>query len=157
MKMKKHKDMSREACLKRAEHRLLFLLEKRDYTYKQLQDKLRRGGYTEDVISEALEYVNRLGFINDRAYAARYIEAKKSRKSLRCIESELYNRGIDRETVKSCLEEAGEIDETEGIRRLLEKRHYDAETAGYEERQKQFAYLSQKGYRPADIRLCLES
>ena len=76
---------------------------------------------------------------------------------MRRIEQDLAHKGVNRELVKECLEEAGEIDERPGIMRLLEKRRYDPESADPAEKRKQFTYLMGKGYKPADIRFCLES
>lgn len=152
----KHDGMSREALLRRAKQRLLFLLDKRDYTAYQLRLKLKRGGYPEAIIAEAVAYVVGLGFVNDRSYAQRYIEYRKNAKSLRRIEQDLAQKGVNRELVKECIEEAGEIDERPGIMRLLEKRRYDAQSADAAEKRKQFAYLMGKGYKPADIKVCLD-
>ena len=152
----KHDGMSREALLKRAKQRLLFLLDKRDYTVYQLKMKLKRGGYPADIICEAAAYVTDLGIVNDRHYAQRYIECRKQKISVRKIEQDLAQKGVEKDTVRECLEEAGEIDEKPGIMRLLEKRRYDAASADIAEKRKQFAYLCGKGYRPADIKPCLE-
>ncbi len=153
----KREDLSPEALLKRAKQRLLFLLDKRDYTAYQLKEKLKKGGYPEEVINSAVAYVVNMGFVNDKSYAKRYIESRKQSRSLRRIEQDLYLKGIGRELVKECLEEAGEVDERPGIMRMLEKRRYDPESADPAEKRKQFSYLLGKGYKPADIRICLES
>ena len=153
----KREDLSHEALLKRAKQRLLFLLDKRDYTAYQLKEKLKKGGYPEEVITAAVAYVVDLGFVNDKSYAKRYIESRKQSRSLKRIEQDLYLKGVGRELIKECLEEAGEVDERPGIMKLLKKRHYSAGTADMAEKKKQFAYLMGKGYKPADIKICMES
>lgn len=42
---------------RRAKQRAMHLLKNRDYTVKQLRDKLKEGGYPDRVIQEALDYV----------------------------------------------------------------------------------------------------
>ena len=91
----KHDGMSREALLKRAKQRLLFLLDKRDYTAHQLAMKLKRGGYPEDIICEAVSYVIDLGIVNDRNYAQRYIECRKQTISVRKIRQDLAFKGVN--------------------------------------------------------------
>ncbi|MCR4585995.1 MAG: recombination regulator RecX [Lachnospiraceae bacterium] len=152
----KREDLSPEALVRRARQRLLFLLDKRDYTAWQLKMKLKRGGYPEEVIEDAVRYVIDLGIVNDRNYARRYIECRKQSVSLRKIEQDLALKGVNRELLKECIEEAGDTDERPGIMKLLKKRRYDAECADAAEKRKQFSYLLGKGYKPGDISYCLE-
>ena len=44
--------------------------------------------------------------------------------------------------------------EDEAIERLIVKRHYDRQTADYEQKQKMRAYLFSKGFRMDDIYRC---
>ena len=57
---------------------------------------------------------NRKGFcyINDEAYAKRYVEYKGRTKSRRQIEAELYKRGVDREIIEQVIggKEGGETE-----------------------------------------------
>ena len=54
---------------KRAKLRCMNLLQKREYTEKQLRDKLAQGGYSEDIAEEALDYVKSFHYIDDTRYA----------------------------------------------------------------------------------------
>jgi regulatory protein len=47
--------------------------------------------------------------------------------------------------------EAEENIEQMQIRRLLEKRHFDAETADRKEKERQYAFLIRRGYSASDI------
>ncbi len=147
-----------ETLYKRAVNRVLFLLQSKDYTYHELEDKLRQGRYPSSVVDGALEEVQSYGYINDANYAQRYVECYLERKSLGKIKQELIRRGIDRDTVDAAIEEGrraqGEAEENieqMQIRRLLEKRHFDAETADRKEKDRQYAFLMRRGYSSSDI------
>ena len=147
-----------ETLYQRAVNRVLFLLQSKDYTYHELEDKLRQGRYPSSVVDGALEEVQSYGYINDAGYAQRYVECYLERKSLGKIKQELIRRGIDRDTVDAAIEEGrraqGEAEENieqMQIRRLLEKRHFDAETADRKEKERQYAFLMRRGYSASDI------
>ena len=86
---------------KRAKLRCMHLLEKRDYTEKELRQKLMTGKteYTEEQIDAAIAYVKSFHYVDDGRYACKYIEAMQSRKSRKQIEQELYQKGVAKELV----------------------------------------------------------
>ena len=69
-----YSEIMEEILPKRAKLRAMNLLKARAYTVKQLTDKLREGGYPESIIEDAISYVISYGYLNDRFYAADYIE-----------------------------------------------------------------------------------
>ena len=75
---------------KRAKLRCMHLLERRDYTEKQLRDKLRLGKtqYPPEIIDEAIAYVKAYHYVDDARYARQYVECMKVKKSRRQIEQE---------------------------------------------------------------------
>lgn len=143
-------DIMEEILPKRARLRSMNLLKTRDYTKKQLTDKLCQGGYPEEVIMQALSYVESYGYINDERYASSYIEYHMQDRSRIRIEQDLYRKGIDKALISRCfdkLQEKGQsIDESALIRKLLQKKNYQPEEASYEERQKMYAFLYRKGF-----------
>lgn len=148
----------REVLLfKRAQNRLLFLLQRKDYTRAELMRKLREGAYPEDAAERALAVMEEYGYVDDTSYAMRYAECYRERKSSTTIRNELLRKGIAKELADAALEEFAPDEETERaqIRSLLEKRHYDPEAADINGRRKQYAYLMGKGYRSSDILACL--
>lgn len=145
--------------LKRAKLRCMHLLEKRDYTEKQLRDKLRMGktAYTEEQIDGAIEYVKSFHYVDDARYARQYIEAMSTRKSKRQIAQELYQRGVDRELVEMAFEDAGEISEEEQIQAWLVKKQFDPEQADLKETQRMYAFLMRKGFQSSEISRALKT
>ena len=144
---------------KRAKLRCMHLLEKRDYTEKELRQKLTAGKteYTQEEMDIAIDYVKSFRYVYDGKYACKYIEAMRSRKSRRQIEQELYQKGVDKELIQEAFEVAGEVPEEEQIARWMEKRHYNPESADLKEKQKMYAVLARKGFCPENIQRALKA
>lgn len=144
---------------KRAKLRCMHLLEKRDYTEKELRQKLTAGKteYTQEEMDIAIDYVKSFRYVDDGKYACKYIEAMRSRKSRRQIEQELYQKGVDKELIQEAFKVTGEVPEEEQIARWMEKRHYNPESADLKEKQKMYAFLARKGFCPENIQRALKA
>lgn len=138
---------------KRARLRCMHLLERRDYTEKQLRDKLRLGktDYPQEIIDDALAYVKSYRYVDDARYARQYVESVKERKSRRQITQELYRKGVARDLVEAAFEETEQIPEEELIRFWMEKRRYCPETADLKEKRRMYAFLMRKGFSTAHV------
>lgn len=139
-----------EILPRRAKLRAMNLLKNREYTVKQLHDKLKDGGYPEKIVEEALAYVERFHYTDDLRYALNFISQHEDSRSRRRIEQDLTSRGIDRVTMemawKEWEEQGGSQNESRMIRELLEKKHFDPEKAQQKERQKMYGFLIRKGF-----------
>lgn len=146
---------------KRAKMRAMNLLKSREYTEKQLHDKLRDGGYPESVISQALEYVASYHYTDDLRYAVTYITDHESSRSRRRIEQDLLGKGIAKHTLSEAWlkweEQGGFQNESVMIAELLKKRGFDADRADRKEVMKTYAFLMRKGFSPDAIRKALFS
>lgn len=138
---------------KRAKLRCMHLLEKRDYTEKELRDKLKNGStaYSEEEIDGAIEYVKSFRYVDDERYAEKYIACMSERKSRKQIEMELYRKGVDRELVQIAFEESDEVSEEEQIAKWMRKKNFDPEAADPKDKQKMYAFLMRKGFRSDHI------
>lgn len=146
---------------KRAKLRAMNLLKAREYTTKQLHDKLKDGGYPERIIAEALAYVESFHYTDDLRYAVAYITGHEGTRSRRRIEQDLLGRGIDQDTLEKAWQEwaaqGGTQDELGMIWELLKKRGYDPETADRKEIQRQGAFLMRRGFSGENVRKALFS
>ncbi len=135
-----------ELLPKRAKLRTMNLLKSREYTVKQLHDKLREGGYPEKVIEEALAYVAGFHYTDDLRYALNFIRRHEGSRSRRRIEQDLLGKGIDRLTLEKAWtewgEQGGSQNESRMVGELLAKKGFDQET----ERQKMYGFLMRKGF-----------
>lgn len=139
--------------LKRAKQRALHLLNAMDRTQEQLRNKLKEGGYPEDVIDQAVAYVMSFGYINDTDYARRFIESRKQKKSRKELYSLLCQKGLGRELVEETLEECYKQEDHEAaIQAIIRKKRYQTETFSETEKKKLCGYLMRKGFAYEDIR-----
>lgn len=135
---------------KRAKLRSMNLLQSRDYTRRQLEDKLRQGEYPQPCIDEAVAYVESYGYIDDGRYARDFIEYHLQSKSRMRIETDLLRKGIDKEVIRQSFDELSGLgvrqDELAMIYDLLRKKKYCADTATRQEQQKMYGFLYRKGF-----------
>lgn len=81
----------RQAC-----RRATFLLDRRDYSSKELTDKLRADGYWSDVTTACLVRLRDLGLVNDARYADVFVRSKLyAGWGITKIERALTQRGVD--------------------------------------------------------------
>ncbi len=135
---------------KRAKMRSMKLLENKDYTEKQLRDKLKQGEYPKEAIEEAVSYVKSYHYIDDDRYAAAYIEYHMENKSRQRIFQDLLKKGIDKARIEKQWEKLELMglqgNEEEMIRALLEKKHYFEKPADIKEQRRVYAFLMRRGF-----------
>ncbi len=156
-----YEEILRKVLPKRAKLRAMNLLQKREYTEMQLRRKLMEGFYPEESIEEALAYVASYHYTDDLRYAVSYIEDHETSKSRLRMEQDLMAKGISKAVLERAWleweEKGGSQNEEEMIRALLQKRHFDPETADFGEIQKQYAFLMRKGFSGDAVRRVLHS
>lgn len=92
----------------------LRLLDRRDYTKKQLEDKLNSRGVAERDIIEVINYLKEKGYVDDERYARNYVYFRLKRGyGKKRIRFELLNKGIDEAIIDKALglqdEQADEV------------------------------------------------
>ena len=145
---------------KRCKLRAMNLLQKKDYTEKQLRDKLSEGLYPREIIDDAIHYVKAYHYLDDERYARDYITYHMSIRSKNRIIQDLSGKGISKDIFMPIVEELYvEEDsdvELDQIKKLLLKKHYDPELTEYKEKQKIMAFLMRKGFQMSDIRRAMD-
>lgn len=158
---KDYDEIIKEVLPKRAKLRTMNLLTKREYTERQLRDKLRAGYYPQEVIEEALAYVAGFHYTDDLRYACDYIAGHEDTRSRRRIEQDLLGKGIDRATLEQAWarweEQGGRQDEAAMIQILLRKRGFDVGKAERKERQRTYSFLVRKGFSGDAVRKALKT
>ena len=146
-----------EVLFKRAKLRALHLLNAMDRTEEQLRTKLKQNMYPEDVIEKAIQYVKAFGYVEDQGYAQRFIRNRQGAKSKKELYMALMQKGVAREEIEAAMEACyEEVDETEAIRRILEKKRFSPDESSDVEKKKIFDYLLRKGFRSDDIRQVIQ-
>lgn len=145
---------------KRAKLRCMNLLKQRDYTESELSRKLENGGYPDEIIKIALDYVKSYGYVNDESYVRRYIETYRDRKSILRMETDLLGKGISRNAFRDVYEKMDFSDEEDAelsqIQALLVKKGYREEDCTQEQRRKLYAFLMRRGYPASKIARCMK-
>ena len=138
------------------------LLQKKDYTEKQLRDKLQEGLYSQELIDEAINYVKSYRYLDDERFARDYITYHMEMRSRNRILQDLTGKGISKDVTISIMDElyseseeiSGDI-ETEQINKLLIKKHFDKDM-DYKDKQKIMGFLVRRGYTMDSIRRAME-
>ena len=142
----------REVIGRRAKKRAMHLLEQMNRTELELRRKLADGEYPEDLIDEALAYVKSYHYVDDERYADCYVRLRGTAKSTGKLRMELQQKGVERDVAERVLASyEEERDECAMIRDLLQKRHYDPQTADQKEQRRMYGYLQRRGFRSSDI------
>lgn len=141
----------------RAKEKALFLLSRRDYSKKELTDRLsrekgRRCPERDEAALETAERMAELGLVNDQAYAKRLAREYQLRRLYprRRAVQELCARGIDRETAEQAVEETGAADADLALA-LLRKKYYN-KLHDADDRRRTAAALARQGFSYEDIR-----
>lgn len=130
------------------------MLDRRDYSRKELTDKLIEKGVNEAEAEEAVERLAELGFVDDARYApiiVRHYAAKGY--GPQRVRQELQRRGIPRELWDGAMGEMPVQDDT--VDRLLRSR-LKGENPDRNTLKKASDYLLRKGYSWDDIHSAVE-
>lgn len=149
-----------EVLKKRALNRSLGIISSRDMTESMIRNKLLEDGYPECVIDCVIERLKSERLINDERFIRGFIECKSEKKSKNDIFRDLSSKGVDMDLVEQIYIELKEQealkDESELIKSILEKKHFDSENASFEDCQKMIQYLLRKGFSFDSIRSAIK-
>ena len=158
------KELDEKELLLKGKKRALRLLERKDYSRKELWNRLLKDGYEECLIEQIISYVDSYHYLDDTRVAGNYIRGKKGYKSKRELEFLLKQKGISEDDILIAMEEnykneEGISQEEVAIERFLQKNHAskdELEEMPYEEKQKVAAKLYRKGFDSEKIRKMLQ-
>lgn len=157
---KDYEELTQVVLPRRAKLRAMNLLQKRAYTEKQLRDKLTEGGYPEEILEGAIEYVKSFRYVDDVQYAVDYLSCYEASKSVKMMELQLLSKGISKEDIREAFSrwrEQGGIQDEEGmIQKLLEKKNY-REDCSIKEKNRIYAFLLRKGFSPDKIQEAMKA
>ncbi len=129
----------------------LALLGRRDYTTRELTDKLTSRAYPAAEVEAAIRSLSADGLLDDRRVAAAYVRTAtqvKGRGRMR-IEHELRARGIGQALIDEVLGRLSPEDESAAIQRVLARRHFPARPT-LADRRRLFQHLLRRGFA-ADV------
>lgn len=90
-KIIKPKPQNFERCL----NYVLFLLNRREYSLKEIKNKLNEYAYHPEDIEKILKYIVEKNYQSDERFAFNYVRNKKTKYGKIKLKQELLNKGID--------------------------------------------------------------
>jgi len=128
------------------------LLSRKILTEKQLTDRLKLKGFSEEAIDKALLKAKEYDYINDKSYAKLFVEEKiRSQYSRKRVYYELIKRGVKKDIAEEVLEALYPFEkEIEVIKQIIEKKR-----KSYDEVQKLKRYLYTNGFEIENIEKAL--
>lgn len=145
------KRLYREFFQPKCQMKALNLLAARDYSEKELVQKLKNSGYPKSVIETTLEYVKSHHYVDDYRYTRNYITYKGGRKSRRELSYNLSMKGIDLNEVLEAEDMLELPDDRMTIRTLLIKRWGEHPSPDIKEKDRMTRYLARHGFTAGDV------
>ena len=141
-----------EVLTKSAKLRAMHLLQKMDRTRWELERKLQESGYPQIVVQRALSYVESFHYIDDKRYAAMYIQSQKTKKGKARIKMELMRKGVPAEFITEVFAETEDEENTKDtIRSLIKKKCSHPDEMDEKEKRKLYGFLLRRGFSSSDI------
>lgn len=122
----KREEQARDLCLR--------LLTVRARTRAELQERLTKRGYPEDVSVSVLDRLTEVGLVDDAAFAEQWVRERRvnAGKGKRALAAELRTKGVDNELIAETLDsvDAGEwrVRAEELVANKLRRENLDDET-----------------------------
>lgn len=147
------KELQAAARADKAFGKLMDLISRRPRSVWEAQDYLRRKEYDEGLIERVIARVTQLGYLDDVAFAQRWVENRRLLKpiSRQKLLYELRQKRVSDEAIELALaEDAKENDERATLRTLVERKRRQ-----YPDSQRLMQYLARQGYKYDDIKAVL--
>ena len=150
---KKFKYIYDEAIMTKAKNRAAKFLGASKKPEKAVRDKLTESGFDEDVCEKVIDELKKYGYVDDYDYALSYINdrVRLNPRSAYAIRMELRQKGVKDSVITEALEEA-DIDETGGIKRLIEKKTGGDLDLDEKEKKRLIDFLLRRGYSYGKIK-----
>lgn len=115
---------------------------------KEVRDRLKRRGFADEAIEEAIERVTYWGYLDDRKFAEQWVEnrVRHRPRGSRLLRQELIQHGVDRDIADQVVEET-EMDEYQGALELARKRIRQLDNLDASTRHRRLSdYLARRGF-----------
>jgi len=143
--------MREDPQFEKARQKAFRLLARRAQSKKELRQKLSDRGFEKPAVDGVIKMFTEQGYLNDETFArdwARHL-ARNRHYGNRRIEMSLAGKGIPKDLIAKAITEArGEIEEREGIRKVLQKKLKGRKPGGLDraEKRRLAQSLALRGY-----------
>ncbi len=134
-----------------AREKAMNLLLYKPRSEKELRDRLADAGYLPEETEDAISYVKKFGYVNDRRFAENYARSRQERESIRLIRMGLRQKGVGEDLIDEALAEL-DIREEDTLESLLKKKAGPPHVLEEKELRRAFAFLARKGFSGSAIR-----
>lgn len=136
---------------------LLRLLSQRDYTQRELRDRMTRHGMDDEVQTAALARLEELGLLDERRIAEAHVRGRAHRKGRLALRRDLRARGLRDDVVDSVLGPLDEAQQERAARSILTKEGWRFRTDDTpKNRAKAAAFLNRRGFTSEVVRTVVE-
>lgn len=132
----------------KARNKAFKLLSYRERTIKEIEDRLRKKDFTEDIIKAVVDYLLENDYLNEERFAKMWIRSRKNHhpRGRKLIYKELKNKGINQRIINIALNQyLSQEDELEMAEYLMAKwlrRRKKEDSSSYKLKN----YLANKGF-----------
>ncbi|WOD08352.1 regulatory protein RecX [Marinomonas sp. GJ51-6] len=135
----------------------LSLLSHREHGTKELANKLKLKGHTEEDIASAIEQLQDINYLNDERFAEIFVRSRISKPlGANRILQELIQKGINSTLAKEAVNSA-EADWFELAKALKIRRFGEEVTTDFKEKGRQSRYLQYRGFNFDEIKYAISS
>jgi regulatory protein len=129
----------------------LNFLSARPRSTREIRDRLRQKDYPDDHIDVALAKLEKLGLVNDEAFARFWVENRQNcrPKGARALQSELQQKGVEREVISQVLDTMTNTDDERDNALVIARgalRRYQNEPDKWAFSRKMGAFLQRRGF-----------
>lgn len=128
----------------------LWLLGRRDYTEKELRDRLARKGAEPADIDGVIARLVELDLVDDAKYARAFVRSRRRKKGIFAIRRDLRRKGIGGREADAALEPLTDEAQLATAKRLLERHAWRFEDRDERARARAYAFLARRGF-PSDV------
>lgn len=124
-------DREAEQALAPVRSRAMRLLDQRARSRAELRGRLLRAEFAEELVETVLDDLERVGLINDQAFAREWVRQRAARrgKSARALDAELRGKGVAEPDRREALAQVTAADEEATARAAAEKKAREVKSA----------------------------
>ena len=135
----------------------LWLLGRRDYSEKELRDRLARKETPPDDVDRVIARLGELDLIDDLKVAKLLVRSKRRKKGIFALRRALRRKGIEGEAARQALEPVTDATQLAAAERILERHAWRFEDRDPKARARAFAFLARRGFPPDVARAALDA
>lgn len=126
----------------------LWLLGRRDYSERELRERLARKETPLADVERVIDRLRDLDLIDDAKVGALLVRSKQRKKGIFALRRALRRKGIEGETARKALEPVTDATQLAAARAILAKHAWRFEDRDSKARSRAFAFLARRGFPP---------